>query len=176
MERSLLSRLDGRVRANAADQVELVFLRVLARSSNSFAYALSPDCRTVPVVLPIISFTKFRVCLSGQLLGSRLTGQVATSTYPFSAYPYSSSIIIRPQIRGFTLSRIPEAYTLYLQEGGLPMMRPTGVADKAIDRIPWVGDSMKPKSIRDWYRILRAHYRLSRIRSIRFALWLHAGV
>jgi hypothetical protein len=40
---------------------------------------------------------------------------------------------------------------------------------------PWVGDSMKPKPIIDWYRILRA-YRLSRIRSIRFALWLYAGV
>ena len=41
---------------------------------------------------------------------------------------------------------------------------------------PWVGDSMKPKPIIDWYRILRARYRLSRIRSIRFALWLYAGV
>ncbi len=40
---------------------------------------------------------------------------------------------------------------------------------------PWVGDYMKPKPIIDWYRILRA-YRLSRIRSIRFALWLYAGL
>ena len=69
------------------------------------------------------------------------------------------------------------------------MMRPnSGVADKATDRIlelsvdahirkrGTVRDSMKPKSISDWYRILRVHYRLSRIQSIRFALWLHAGV
>jgi hypothetical protein len=41
---------------------------------------------------------------------------------------------------------------------------------------PWVGDFMKPKPIIDWYRILRARYRLSRIRSIRFAFWLYAGV
>ena len=32
---------------------------------------------------------------------------------------------------------------------------------------PWVGDYMKPKSISDCYRILRAHYRLSRV-SVRF--------
>ena len=36
---------------------------------------------------------------------------------------------------------------------------------------------MKPKSICDWYRILRVHHRFSRTKkSIRFALWLHAGV
>src|SRR5258707_3703455 len=32
-----------------------------------------------------------------------------------ATYPYSS-LIIRPQIRGFTLCRIPEACTLYLQK------------------------------------------------------------
>jgi len=49
---------------------------------------------------------------------------------------YSSSMIIRQQIRGFTLSRIPEACTLYLQKEALPMMKPnSGVADTAIDRI-----------------------------------------
>jgi hypothetical protein len=69
------------------------------------------------------------------------------------------------------------------------MMRAnSGVADKAIDRILELSidahtrrqgafrDSMKPKSIGDWYRILRVHYRFSRIQSIRFALWLYAGV
>jgi hypothetical protein len=69
------------------------------------------------------------------------------------------------------------------------MMKPnSGVADKATDRIlelsgdahlqrrGTVGDSMKPKSVSDWYRILRVHHRFSRIQSIRFALWLHAGV
>jgi hypothetical protein len=30
--------------------------------------------------------------------------------------PYSSSVIILPQIRGFTLSRLSEACTLYLQK------------------------------------------------------------
>jgi len=45
-------------------------------------------------------------------------------------------MIIRQQIRGFTLSRIPEACTLYLQKEALPMMKPnSGVADTAIDRI-----------------------------------------
>jgi hypothetical protein len=44
-------------------------------------------------------------------------------------------MIIRPQIRGFTLSRIPEACTLYYRRRP-PMMKPnSGVADKAIDRI-----------------------------------------
>ena len=69
------------------------------------------------------------------------------------------------------------------------MMRAnSGVADKAIDRIlelsvdahirrrGTVRNSMKPKSISDLYRILRVHYRFSRIQSIRFALWLYAGV
>ena len=52
-----------------------------------------------------------------------------------ATYPYSSSLIIRPQIRGFTLCRILEACTLYLQKEALPMMKPnSGVADTAIDR------------------------------------------
>jgi hypothetical protein len=56
------------------------------------------------------------------------------------------------------------------------MMKPnSGVANKAINTVRR-SQSMKPKSIRDWYRVLRMHYRLSRIQSIRFALWLHAGV
>ena len=64
----------------------------------------------------------------------------------------------------------------------------SGLADEAIDRTlelsvdanirtrGTVGDSMKRKSIRDWYRILRVRYRFSRIQSIRFALWLYADV
>jgi hypothetical protein len=56
------------------------------------------------------------------------------------------------------------------------MIKPnSGVANKAIDTFRG-SQSMKPKSISDWYRILRVHHRLSRIQSIRFALWLHAGV
>jgi len=40
-----------------------------------------------------------------------------------------------------------------------------------------LGISMKPKSISDWYRILRVHYRPQQgFSRIRFALWLHAGV
>jgi hypothetical protein len=53
-----------------------------------------------------------------------------------ATHPYSSSIIIRLQIRGFTLSRIPEVYTLYLQKEAQPTMNlNSGVANKSIDRI-----------------------------------------
>ena len=56
------------------------------------------------------------------------------------------------------------------------MMKPNSdVANKAVDTSR-ASQSKKPKSISDWYRILRVHHHLSRIRSIRFALWLHAGV
>jgi hypothetical protein len=44
-------------------------------------------------------------------------------------------MIIRQQIRGFTLSRIPEACTLYLQKEALRMKPNSGIADTAIDRI-----------------------------------------
>src|SRR5260370_4498849 len=53
-----------------------------------------------------------------------------------ATHPYSSSIIIRLQIRGFTLSRIPEVYTLYLRKEAQPMDEPdSGIANKSIDRI-----------------------------------------
>jgi hypothetical protein len=56
------------------------------------------------------------------------------------------------------------------------MMKPNSdAANKAVDTVR-KSQSMKPKSIRDWYRILRVRHRFSRIQSIRFALWLHAGV
>ena len=56
------------------------------------------------------------------------------------------------------------------------MMKPnSGFANKAIDTVRR-SQSMKPKSISDWYRILRVRHGFSRIQSIRFALWLHAGV
>jgi hypothetical protein len=56
------------------------------------------------------------------------------------------------------------------------MMKPnSGIANKAIDT-PRSSQSMKPKSFSDWYRILRVHHQFSRIQSLRFALWLHAGV
>jgi hypothetical protein len=55
-------------------------------------------------------------------------------------------------------------------------MKPnSNVANKAIDTSRR-SQSMKPKSISDWYRILRVHHRFSRIQSIRFSLWLRAGV
>ena len=136
--------------------------------------------------------TRFRELGSGSVSDYRSVRDMAVrhiqSVMP-ATYPYSSSLIIRPQIRGFTLCRIPGGLHPLLTEGGPPMMRAnSGVADKAIDRIlelsvdahirrrGTVRDSMKPKSISDWYRILRVHYRFSRIQSIRFALWLHAGV
>jgi hypothetical protein len=90
--------------------------------------------------------------------------------------PYSSSVIILPQISGLYL--IPTLGGLHplLTEGGLPMIETYRCCGQSHRSNPWVGDSMKPKSISDWYRILRVHYRFSRIRSIRFALWLYAGV
>jgi len=99
-------------------------------------------------------------------------GECAAGSYATHPYP---SIIVRPQIQGFTLSRIPEVCALLLTEGGPPMIE-TYRWGQSHRSNPWVGNSMKPKPIIDWYRILRAHYRLSRIRSIRFALWLYAGV
>jgi hypothetical protein len=55
-------------------------------------------------------------------------------------------------------------------------MKPNSdVAHKAIDTFRR-SQSMKPKSISDWYRILRVRHRFSWIQSIRFALWLRAGV
>jgi hypothetical protein len=44
-----------------------------------------------------------------------------------ATHPYSSSIIIRLRIRGFTLSRIPEVYTLYLEKEAQPTMNLTHV-------------------------------------------------
>jgi len=57
-------------------------------------------------------------------------------------------------------------------------MQPDGkLGMPALKRITFRrSQSMKPKSISDWYRILRVHHQFSRMQSIRFALWLHAGV
>jgi len=43
-------------------------------------------------------------------------GECAAGSYATHPYP---SIIVRPQIQGFTLSRIPEACALYLQKEAL---------------------------------------------------------
>jgi hypothetical protein len=63
-------------------------------------------------------------------------GQECESRARVGHPPASSSIIIRQQIRGFPLSRIPEACTLYLQKEAKPMMKPnSGVANKCVERI-----------------------------------------
>jgi hypothetical protein len=51
----------------------------------------------------------------------------AQSLLMAATHPYSSSIIIRLRIRGFTLSRIPEVYTLYLEKEAQPTMNLTHV-------------------------------------------------
>ena len=81
-----------------------------------------------------------------------------------------------PADSGLYLIPNPGGLRPLLTEGGPPMIETYRCRGQSHRSNPWVGDSMKPKPILDWYRILRAHYRFSRIRSIRFALWLYAGV
>jgi len=117
-------------------------------------------------------------------------GQVDPSTH-FSGNRQPTVLLLHnnpPADSGHYLIQNAEGLHPLVTEGGPPMMKPnSGVADKAIDRIlelsgdahlqrrGTVGDSMKPKSVSDSYRILRVHHRFSWIQSIRFALWLHAG-
>src|SRR5882762_5296164 len=51
-------------------------------------------------------------------------------------HPCSASMIIRQQIRGFTLSKIPEARTHTYRKEAQPMMNDSeGLANKGIERI-----------------------------------------